>query len=184
MHILSILASPPKDFAFELYHNFNSNINQAVHTISKLDLYTEKFNPVFTPELAYGDDVVKYQNMIKNADVIAFFYPVWGFGLPAILKGFFDKIFQEGFAYEFDRGYLRGLLGKKQAVVISSSRVANWQLSFLYGNILSMTWKRGTLGSAGIRRVNFKNFDLIGGKNSNQRQILALEEVKLLAEAI
>ncbi len=184
MHILSILASPPKDFAFELFHKFNSNIDSSIHTIKKLDLYTEKFNPVFLPELAYGDDIIKYQNLIKNADLIAFFYPVWDFGLPAILKGFFDKVFQEGFAYELDREYTRGLLGKKRAVVISSSRHPNWQLKFLYGNVLPMTWKRGILGSAGIKRVNFKNFDRIGGKNSNQRQLLALEEVKLLAEGI
>ena len=47
-----------------------------------------------------------------------------------------------------------------------------------------MTWKRGILGSAGIRNVKIRNFDVIGGKNTGEREILALEEVKLLAEGI
>jgi len=184
MHILSVLASPPKDFAFELFDKFNTSLDSAVHTISKVDLYSSKFNPVFSPELAFGDDIMKYQNLINISDMIVFFYPVWNFGLPGILQGFINKVFQEGFAYEYDRNYTRGLLSKKQAVAISHSRQPNWQLRFLYGNALPMTWKRGILGSAGIRNVRMRNFDVIGGRNTGEREILALEEVKLLAEGI
>jgi len=181
MNVLSILAGQSKDFTFELFDKFNTNLNTSLHTLHKIDLYTEKFNPVFVSELAYSDEIIKYQNLVKISDLLVFFYPVWEFGLPAILKGFLDKVFQEGFAYEYDRNYTRGLLSDKKGMIFSTSRQPNWQLRFLYGNVLPLTWKRGVFGSAGIRDVRLQNFDLIGGKNSSERQLLALEEIKLLA---
>lgn len=45
------------------------------------------------------DDVVAEQQKIQRADAIVFQFPLWWFGPPALLKGWFDRVFSNGFAY-------------------------------------------------------------------------------------
>ncbi len=53
-----------------------------------------------------------------EADIVALFHPVWWFGMPAILKGWVDRVFSYGFAYGHDsRGVKPLLLGKKAILV-------------------------------------------------------------------
>jgi len=93
-----------------------------------VDLYDEKFNPV----LGAADfdainrgtalaDVKKEQDLIAWADVITFIYPVWWSSLPAMLKGYIDRVFAYGFAYVANENGYRGLLGGKKAILISTS---------------------------------------------------------------
>jgi putative NADPH-quinone reductase len=78
-----------------------------------IDLYAEGFNPVLNPEeyrqsvdrgyvAKVPDPAIKeYQKLILQAERITFIYPTWWYGPPAILKGFFDRTFTPGFAYNF-----------------------------------------------------------------------------------
>jgi NAD(P)H dehydrogenase (quinone) len=71
----------------------------------KIDLYAEHFDPSMPAaewgEEQLGEDVKKYQKMIEEADRLVFIYPVWWYTYPAILKGFFDRVFTSDFAYNF-----------------------------------------------------------------------------------
>jgi putative NADPH-quinone reductase len=71
----------------------------------KIDLYQDKFNPSMPPEEwaeeRLGEDVKKYQKMIKESERLIFIYPVWWYNSPAMMKGFFDRVFTSGFAYNF-----------------------------------------------------------------------------------
>lgn len=73
-------------------------------------LYEDSFNPVATAdEVSYdkpsldGIDpqVAEYQALIKQADALVLVYPLWWKQPPAILKGWQDRVFSYGFAYEF-----------------------------------------------------------------------------------
>lgn len=46
-------------------------------------------------------DLVKVQELIKWADYICFFYPIWWGGMPALMKGFFDRAILPGFAFKY-----------------------------------------------------------------------------------
>jgi NAD(P)H dehydrogenase (quinone) len=72
-------------------------------------------------------DILTEQQKISRADVIVFVFPLWWFGLPAILKGWFDRVFLQGFAYGIpaDTGMrLRygdgGLRGKRAFTIITA----------------------------------------------------------------
>lgn len=85
-----------------------------------IDLYKDGFNPVFTAEelkhFHKGETpyslVKDYQEKLKQSTELIFIFPVWWWDLPAILKGFIDKVMLRGFAFTEDQhtGALKGLL--------------------------------------------------------------------------
>lgn len=88
------------------------------------DLYQIGFDPILKGEDLMGykrgsvpADIAEEQEHIRWADVITFVYPVWWAQFPAILKGYVDRVFSYGFAYEYVRGVLNGLLKGKKALL-------------------------------------------------------------------
>ena len=79
--------------------SFNSSIKQTFineaekynHKVDLVDLYKEKFDPVFDGS---GPDnvVLDHRQRIENCDVIAIIAPIWNFRLPAIAEGWIDKV--------------------------------------------------------------------------------------------
>ncbi|BDR54443.1 hypothetical protein KIMH_05540 [Bombiscardovia apis] len=90
-----------------------------------IDLHAEAFNPVYSMEdrlhyLGQGpvpDDVAALQSRIEDADVIAFVFPMYWFSMPAIMKGFFDRVLCRGFSYNID-GTPGALAGKTIKLII------------------------------------------------------------------
>lgn len=77
-----------------------------------IDLYKENFQSHFSKEeydriikrdRTTDEDVKTYQKLIDKAENLIFIYPVWWYGMPAILKGFMDRVFTSGFAYRFKK---------------------------------------------------------------------------------
>lgn len=66
-------------------------------------------------------DVAQAQSDIRMADVLTLVYPLWWMSMPAIMKGYIDRVFARGFAYEVDNGVVRGLLSGRKAVLITVS---------------------------------------------------------------
>ncbi|PWW26055.1 NAD(P)H-dependent oxidoreductase [Chryseobacterium sp. AG844] len=91
------------------------------------DLYTIGFDPVLSLDDMQGqrmgkvsDDVKTEQEYISWAEQITFIYPIWWTGLPAIMKGYIDRVFSYGFAYRYDQGIQKGLLKGKKTVIINT----------------------------------------------------------------
>ena len=98
-----------------------------------IDLYGDKFNPVLgmdEMQLIHekgevSEDVLKYQEKISWADHITFVYPIWWAQMPAILKGFIDRVFTFGFAYKYGKEGVEGMLGNKTAKLIVNTGATN-----------------------------------------------------------
>jgi len=86
-------------------------------------------NPVLTAEelepLRNGrepsSEIVQAQAAVASADALTVIYPLWWATMPGILKGYIDRVFARGFAYEGSEGETRGLLSGKQCVLITLS---------------------------------------------------------------
>jgi NAD(P)H dehydrogenase (quinone) len=96
------------------------------------DLNQINFNPVLSLEDMNGqrigqvaNDIKTEQDYISWADQIIFVYPIWWTGMPAIMKGFIDRVFSYGFAYRYDQGVQKGLLTGKKAIIINSHGKSN-----------------------------------------------------------
>ncbi|NMN95499.1 NAD(P)H oxidoreductase [Antrihabitans stalactiti] len=79
------------------------------HTVDYLDLYAEGFDPSLLPDdepdwadsaKEYSAEVRSHMARVAAADVIVVVFPVWWFGLPAMAKGWVDRVWNRGFAYE------------------------------------------------------------------------------------
>lgn len=140
------------------------------HEVVVRDLYALGFNPVFTPEdsaaMRAGQtpvDIQTEQEYIRNADVITFIHPVWWTGLPAILKGYVDRVFAYGFAYASDENGIVQLLKGRQGLIISTHGTPKE----VYDSIgmtdgLKITSDAGIFGFVGIESVGHLLFGSIG----------------------
>lgn len=68
-------------------------------------------NRLFTPQLQAEMDKLGW------ADFVMFQFPLWWFSLPAILKGWVDRVFAMGFSYDINRAYDTGLFRKKRGML-------------------------------------------------------------------
>jgi len=91
------------------------------------NLYKISFDPVFSLTDMQGqrmgkvsEDVKIEQEYISWAEQITFIYPIWWTGLPAMMKGYIDRVFSYGFAYRYDQGIQKGLLKDKKTVIINT----------------------------------------------------------------
>lgn len=112
-----------------LTHAYAREVEALGHTQSTFDLYRMGFNPVLNArELApisddhpASADVLQAQEAIRGADVLSIIYPLWWMSMPGMMKGFVDRVFARGFAYEAHKGIVHGLLTGKKAVLITLS---------------------------------------------------------------
>lgn len=109
MNVLVVYAHPVEtSFVAGLHAATVATLKTRGHTVDDCDLNAEGFNPVLSREerLQYHDTsrntvaVAPYIARLKAADALVLVYPVWTFGFPAILKGYFDRVFLPGVAFD------------------------------------------------------------------------------------
>lgn len=100
----------------------------SANPVNVRDLYNIGFSPVLEMRdfdaVKHGQipaEVKVEQDYVMWADLITFVYPVWWAGMPALMKGYIDRVFTKGFAYTMDdEGHLKGLLGDKKVVILNN----------------------------------------------------------------
>lgn len=97
------------------------------HEVIVRDLYEIDFQPVLKlQELAaikagqIPEDIKIEQDFIAEADAITFIFPIWWTGLPAIIKGYVDRVFSYGFAYAYSESGVNKLLQGKKGLIINT----------------------------------------------------------------
>lgn len=115
--------------------SFNHAIKETVVKVLKdrgqhvrvRDLYAIHFNPVLSAddftklqEKKVLRDVEIEQEHVKWADILTFIYPVWWGCMPAITRGYIDRVFSKGFAYDYGPNGPIGLLPGKKVCLIST----------------------------------------------------------------
>ena len=109
MHVLVVYCHPVEtSFHAALHQEVLTGLRAAGHTVDDCDLYAEKFDPVLSREerLGYHDvpsnqiPMAEHVARLQKAEAIVFCFPTWTFGLPAMLKGWFDRLFMPGVAFD------------------------------------------------------------------------------------
>ncbi|PAF22339.1 flavodoxin [Terribacillus saccharophilus] len=154
-----------------------------------IDLYNDEFNPVFTAEelklFNKGETpyelVKEYQRKLKQATELVFIFPVWWWDLPAILKGFIDKVMLSGFAFLEDKetGELKGLLTNiRKTTVISTSTTYKEYIESEGGNAIQGVFINRTLADLGLKN-EYTNWIHFSGVNltTDEKRRQFLEEI-------
>lgn len=130
--VISVLAHPDGDsFCAALHHAFATEWEGGAPPpqLLSLDLYRDKFNPVMSlPELQRHLPIDKpasaWLSALQNCRELLLFFPDWWGAEPAILKGFFDRLFRQGIAY--DRADAVMGKGAKTRGLLSNCRLKLW----------------------------------------------------------
>jgi putative NADPH-quinone reductase len=165
MQTLVILAHPyAKSYCHALYERVVQQLEQAGHAVDRLHLDLEDFDPVmrgqdlavYAKGKSADPSVVAYQARIAAAQQLVFIFPIWWEVMPALLKGFLDKVFTKGWAYEPAKIGLKGHLTHIQrAVVVTTMNTPKWAYRLLYGDAVQRALVRGTLRKCGVRKVEW-----------------------------
>ena len=112
MRYLVVFAHPdPDSFSATLCRAAVDSLREAGHHVDLIDLYTDDFDPRMTtaerrayesptPILSAQIDV--YADLVRQAQGLVFVYPTWWWGLPAILKGWLDRVLVPGVSFVLD----------------------------------------------------------------------------------
>jgi len=186
MKILLVSAHPVED-------SYNAALRQAAiaalqhagHAVDHLDLYAEGFDPVLgrAERLGYHEvpanraPVEAYVTRLLAAEALVFVFPVWCFGVPAILKGFFDRVFLPGVTFKLgEDGVARpALTHLKHVVGITSYGRPWWVATFLMGNPPKrqiMNYFR-LLSGGRARRTWLAHYDMNRATDASRQAFLA-----------
>ena len=109
MRVLVLYAHPVEtSFNAALHGAVVETLKGSGHDVDDCDLYAENFDPRLTREERIGyhevgpniEPVRGYVERVRAAEAIVLSFPVWNFGYPAILKGFFDRVFLPGVSFD------------------------------------------------------------------------------------
>lgn len=141
MNIFIVHAHPePQSFTASMLKTAVEDFTRAGHSVEVSDLYAMQWNPVASPAdfgsrkkedyLVYAleqrynyeaatiaPDIAAEIEKIKKADLIIFNFPLYWFSVPAILKGWIDRVLVSGFCYGGLRFYDNGGLKGKKAML-------------------------------------------------------------------
>jgi NAD(P)H dehydrogenase (quinone) len=143
------------------------SLQESGEEIAIRDLNEINFNPVLSLEDMNGqrmgkvaDDVKTEQDFITWADRIIFIYPIWWTGMPAIMKGYIDRVFSYGFAYRYDQGIQKGLLTGKKTIIINSHGKSNAEYEAIgMDKALALTSDTGIFTYSGLAIQQHFYFD-------------------------
>ena len=186
-HTLIIYDHPyEKSFNHAIMETVIAALQEKGKAHALIDLHADGFDPVFRKEdlALYGKGetvdplVEKYWQLIKEADELMFICPVWWSSLPAMTKGFFDKVMKVNFAYVPGTTGPKGLLthiGK--ATLITTSTTPNFALKLFLRNPIKRVFVNLVLKQIGIAQREWLNFGNITNSKAEQREAF-LQQLK------
>ncbi|MFT4020010.1 MAG: NAD(P)H-dependent oxidoreductase [Acinetobacter sp.] len=150
MNVLIITAHPEKDsFTSYLASKAAGIFKKQGYLVQSINLYSENFEPregkKFYPDMQgfqkfdalreqryhwnihkLPHDITKHIELLKSADLLLLHFPFWWFGMPAILKGWMDRVFIYGGIYDSKRRHENGVMkGKRALLAVSAGASAN-----------------------------------------------------------
>ena len=152
MRFLVIYAHPAADsFQFALHRRVVKTLAEAGHDVDDCDLYAEGFQPVLNRDewRVYRDTSAnrgfadKEIGRILKCQGLVFIFPTWWYGMPAILKGYIERVWVPGVAFEVVGGRTRPLLQNIVRFSVVTTYGSPWWLNKLMGDPNRRVFIRG-----------------------------------------
>lgn len=166
-----------RSFLAALLQRVMTQQRQAHNDVDLIDLHADGFNPVMSAEdlsnwrrgRATDPQVADYQQRLLNADRIIFMFPVWWEVMPAMTKGFLDKVYAKGQLY--DAQTMKTKLTKQPRIdIITTMGTPNLAYRLLFGAPLAKLLFRGTFLKTRLWHFKWHNFAQVEKKSLQQRE--------------
>lgn len=173
---LVIDAHPNEDsLCFSLAEAYIKGAKEKGHEIKKIRLADLQFNP----NLRYGYqkrtelelDLLNALELLRWADHMVWVHPVWWSGLPAIAKGFIDRLFLPGLTYEKvpNSLFMKPLLANKTAQIIATLDQPAWYYRWV-SKAPSENQLKQSLKLCGIKTKGIKYIGVVKSSTEQQRE--------------
>jgi NAD(P)H dehydrogenase (quinone) len=153
MRVLVVFSHPLEDsYGAALRDVVIQSLKEGGHAIDLCDLYREAFDPVlsvrerqmYRDTAGNTDDVIEHVQRLRRAEGVVFVFPSWWYGMPAILKGYFDRVWLPGVAFEFGPVAIVPLLTNIRLFgVVTTTGAPAWFTRFYMGNPSRKVMMRG-----------------------------------------
>ena len=146
MRILLVFCHPaPESFQRSILRDLAERLERAGHVLRVIDLYAEGFDPVLDPagwrahrdgDAHDADGLAAHVAALREAEGLIFLYPTWWYGLPAMLKGWLDRVWQPGVAFAIENGAFqtRCLTRIRRFAVITTYGSPAWFIERVVGD--------------------------------------------------
>ncbi len=158
--VLIINGHPDKEsFNFALAEAYRKGAEESGTEIKEINIRELNFNPNlqfgYRQRMELEPDLLEAQSKIKWADHLVWIYPVWWGSVPALMKGFLDRVLLPGFAYNKRENSLwwdKCLTGKTARIICTLDQPA-WYYRLFNGSPSHTMMKNLTLNFVGIKKV-------------------------------
>ncbi|OGG49906.1 hypothetical protein A2763_01845 [Candidatus Kaiserbacteria bacterium RIFCSPHIGHO2_01_FULL_54_36] len=159
--IMVLLGHPDKSgFCGEMADAYESAARAAGHTVERMNVGEMQFDPIlhrgYREQQDLEPDLVRFQQLVTSSDHFVVVYPVWWVGMPALLKGLFDRAWLPGSAFRYIKTktgkrtiFWHRLFSGKTARILMASGTHPLLVRFLPGNVNAQL-KWGILWFAGF----------------------------------
>jgi len=166
-----------RSFLAALLKQVTAQLHRENKDVDLIDLHADGFNPVMSADdlsnwrrgHPIDPQVADYQQRLLAADRIIFMFPVWWEVMPAMTKGFLDKVYAKGQLYQADNMQTK-LTKQPQVDIITTMSTPNWAYRLLFGAPLAKLLFRGTFLKTRLWHFKWHNFAQVEKKSLAQRQ--------------
>lgn len=181
----TIILSHPwdKSFNYAIANTLVEKFEKNGQSYQIIDLYKDGFNPTISvEELAeYSTGKVldplvkKYQEMLSKTAELYIIYPIWWGVMPAILKGFFDRVMTLHFAFNYENGWnpLLGNIIQTATVITTSQSPKEWYRNDVENVLFAQILK----GGIGIQTNRWFHIDSVSN-SPREHKTAFLNELK------
>jgi putative NADPH-quinone reductase len=180
MRVLLVYCHPRSDsYCAALRDAARGTLEGAGHAVELLDLYASGFRPELSAdergryhaEGANLNGIEAEVAQLRRAEALLLVYPTWWYGMPAMLKGWFDRVWAPGVAFRLGAGAIEPLLTNVTRIGVVTTYGSPWWLLAL------LTWPDRRVVGFGMRRLCAKGcrLDWLSLTRMDQRTRAELE---------
>jgi len=185
--ILILLGHPSSaSFCAALANQYRETALQAGHQVRLVNLGELVFDPILRDGYRHPQplepDLLDAQRAIEWAERLVLVFPVWWGGVPALLKGFLDRVLLPGFAFRYQGSspFPQKLLAGRHAHLLVTMDTPPWYYRWLQAMPALQQMRRTTLAFCGIRPEKTLTFGPLLSSTRQRRQAW-LEQARDLA---
>ncbi len=186
MKCLIVTTHPLNDSLCKLLGKHVENeLTQIGHEVTIEDLYAENFEPALTAlerksyyaESYDSSNIAEQVSRLQDAEALVLLFPTWWFGFPAMLKGWFDRVWGPGIAYDHasDFGPIKPRLDNLRKVLVVTTLGAPWWVDRLVmWQPVKRIMKLALLGAC-TKKSKLQFLSLYNSEKLNEKRISAFK---------
>ncbi len=181
MRVIIVFNHPyEKSFCSAILEAVTKGLQSGQHEVDLIHLDNDGFNPImssadlkaFVAHQPVDLQVIDYNNRLKKADYLIFIFPIWWDLMPAMTKGFIDRVLSPGVVYNHHpRGFglVPLLKNLKGVTIITTMNKPKIMYSLLIGNLIRKAMLRSVFKTMGYKNLNWISHNMVKSVSEKKR---------------